>query len=277
MRVAVFSDVQANLPAMEVVAETILRWAPDLVVLAGDLVNRGPRNRECLDLYLDLSRRLHCVALRGNHEDYLLHCASHPPLDPHDAALRRFADWSASQLGARVRLFERWADHLDFPAEGWRQWVHVTHGTLLGNRNGISASIPDAGLERKLPPQTELFVTAHTHKVHRRTFQGTHILNIGSVGSPFDGDTRSSHARLEFRNGAWHGKIVRLGYDRQRMERDCRNSGFLDQGGPLARVIFEEWRRATLLMPHWNRRYRQAVLEGRISMERAVAEFMGGL
>ncbi|NJO56069.1 MAG: metallophosphoesterase, partial [Rhodospirillales bacterium] len=38
MKVAIFSDVQANLPAMEVAVERILDWDPDLVVMDGDLV-----------------------------------------------------------------------------------------------------------------------------------------------------------------------------------------------------------------------------------------------
>ena len=51
MRVAVFSDVQANIQAMEVVTDDIQRWGPDLVIMAGDLVNRGPSNLECVQLF----------------------------------------------------------------------------------------------------------------------------------------------------------------------------------------------------------------------------------
>ena len=92
MRVAIFSDVQANLPAMEEVVEHIEKWRPELVVLNGDLINRGPRNPECLNLFLELQQRVHSVPLRGNHEEYILHCAHHPPTDERDAALRQFAD-----------------------------------------------------------------------------------------------------------------------------------------------------------------------------------------
>ncbi|OOZ35684.1 metallophosphoesterase family protein [Solemya velesiana gill symbiont] len=277
MRVAVFSDVQANLPAFEEVAAHIERWSPVLVIMNGDLVNRGPRNLECLNLFNRMQERHHCIALRGNHEDYILHCAQVAPVNKQEAALRQFADWTANQLGEAVNQFDNWADHLDFHAPKSDQWVHVTHGTLSGNRSGISQSIPDEALEGKLPEETRLFITAHTHKVHERVYRGIDILNIGSVGSPFDGDTRSSYAQLEFRNGNWQKQIIRLAYDRDRMARDCEESGFLDQGGPLTHVILEEWRRADLLMPHWNRRYRQAVLDGDITMQQAVDEFLSGV
>ena len=51
MRVAVFSDVQANLPALETCVAHIQGWNPDLVVMAGDLINRGPRSDACLGLF----------------------------------------------------------------------------------------------------------------------------------------------------------------------------------------------------------------------------------
>ncbi|MES9962401.1 MAG: metallophosphoesterase family protein [Candidatus Sedimenticola sp. 20ELBAFRAG] len=274
MKVAVFSDVQANLPAFEEVASHIDHWAPDLVIMNGDLVNRGPMNIESLELFNSLQKSRNCIALRGNHEDYILHCARVAPENQREAALRQFADWTAGKLGEAVNLFDDWADHLDFHAPKSDQWVHVSHGTLVGNRSGVSESISDEALEGKIPDETALFITAHTHKVHERVYRGTRIINIGSVGSPFDKDIRSSYAQLEYRDNNWHREIIRLSYDRERMARDCEESGFLDQAGPLAHVIFEEWRRADLLMPHWNRRYRQAVMDGEITMQRAVDEFL---
>ena len=95
-----------------------------------------------------------------------------------------------------------------------------------------------------------------------------------SVGSPFDGDVRSSYGQLELRGGRWHTHIVRLDYDRAAAERDFDDSGFMDCAGPLARIIFEEWRGARLLMSAWNQRYRKAVLNAEIGLEQAVDDFL---
>jgi predicted phosphodiesterase len=277
MRVAIFSDVQGNLPALQVTVEHIDAWGADLTVSNGDLINRGPNSLGCLDLFERLRADSGWLPLRGNHEDFVLRCAHQPPDNPIDADLRRFADWTCQQLQDRVGATATWADHLCLHAPAADSWVHATHGTLLGNRDGISQSVPDEQLTARLPEGVAVFVTAHTHKPLERHFKGTHILNVGSVGSPFDGDTRASYGQLEFRKGAWHTRIVRLDYDRQQTEGEFRRSGFLDQGGPLAKLIYREWRDALPLMPHWHREYGSAVLSGQISLERAVREFLQGL
>ena len=50
MRIAVLSDIHGNLPALRAVLADIDSWRPDLVILNGDLVNRGPSSLECLEI-----------------------------------------------------------------------------------------------------------------------------------------------------------------------------------------------------------------------------------
>lgn len=277
MRVAVFSDVQANIQAMEVVVDDIRRWDPDLVIMAGDLVNRGPSNRECLESFDALRREAGWLPVQGNHEEWVLRCFERPPLDALDAGMRRFTDWAAAQIGAaQAPLLAGWADHLCFqdPADGW---VHVTHGSMKGNRAGISQSIPDEMLDERLPEEVTLFIGGHTHKVHRRRYRDIDVVNVGSVGSPFDRDERAAYGRFEFRDGRWDTRLVRLPYDRAATDRAFHTSGFLDEGGPLARIIYQEWRRADLLIRYWGQRYQAAVLAGDIDLEESVNEFLSEL
>jgi predicted phosphodiesterase len=274
VKVAVFSDVQGNLPAMEAAVAHIEGWAPDLVVMAGDLINRGPSSGPCLARFQALQGKGGWLPVRGNHEDWVLHCGRRPPVTELEARMRRFADLAFSQIAGMAHGLADWPHHLCLGGRAAGDWVHVTHGTLAGNRDGISASVADADLHGRLPDDIALFVTAHTHKPLIRLYRGVTIVNVGSVGSPFDGDPRASYAQLERRDGRWRARIVRFGYDRAAAERDFSESGFIDEGGPLARVIFEEWRSARLLMPAWHRRYRSAVEHGEIGLERSVDEFL---
>lgn len=274
MRVAVFSDVQANVQAMEVVVEDILRWKPDLTIMAGDLVNRGPSNLESLTLFHEHRQQEDWQPVQGNHEEWILNCLKQPPASETEREMRRFTDWSAERIGAdNAHMLENWADHLCFQGPD-HQWVHVTHGSMAGNRVGISASVDDSQLPERLPEDITLFVGGHTHKSHQRRFRGIDVVNVGSVGSPFDGDERASYGRFEFRGGRWHTELVRRAYDREATERAFRESGFIENGGPLARIIYEEWRRADMLIRHWVREYQAAVTAGEIGLQQSVDTFL---
>jgi len=277
MRIAVFSDVQANLQAMEVVTDDILRWDPDITITAGDLVNRGPSNLECVRLFDRLRREYGWLPVQSNHEEWVLRCLAEPPGSELEGQMRRFTDWAANQIGREhAFMLEGWADHLALEGPD-HHWVHVTHGSMAGNRVGVSASVDDHQLDERLPEDVALFIGGHTHKVHRRHHKGTEVVNVGSVGSPFDGDTRASYGRFEFRDGRWHTQLVRLPYDRAMTDRQFRDSGFIDGGGPLARIIYEEWRRADMLIRHWAQQYQPAVMAGELGLEESVDIFLSGV
>lgn len=277
MKVAIFSDVQAILPAMEEAVERILAWEPDLVAMAGDLVNRGPKSRECLELFDRLRRDRGWLPVQGNHETWVLRCGREAPKDDLEREMRRFADWTYRQVEPVLPALTDWPDHLCFPGPDGEAWVHVTHGTMAGNRDGVSANVADEVLRAKIPRDLALFVTAHTHRPLERMLDGTAVLNVGSVGSPFDGDPRGSYGLLEWRGGRWHWQIARFAYDRDRAVRDFRESGFLEEGGPIARILYQEWYQARSLMPLWRRHHEPAVLAGERSLESAVDGFFAEL
>ncbi|MCF7990617.1 MAG: metallophosphatase family protein [Thiohalocapsa sp.] len=277
MKVAVFSDVQANLPAMEAAIEDIESWAPDLVIMAGDLVNRGPDSLGCLQLFDDKRRTQGWLPINGNHEHWVLRCGIEAPESDADREIRRFTDWAWHQVAEHADLMRDWPDHLCFHPPGADAWVHVTHGTMAGNRDGITPGTTDASLEGKLPEGVALFIAGHTHRVHQRRTQDMDVVNVGSVGSPFDGDPRGSYGRFTWRDGRWRTEIVRVAYDRDRAARDFEDSGFLDEGGPLARLIYLEWQRAQLLIGGWREGYQQAVLNGEITLQASVDRYLSTL
>lgn len=275
MKVAAFSDVQANLAALEETVAQIRAWEPDLVVMAGDLINRGPDSRGCLELFAAEQARDGWLAVNGNHEEWVLRCARQAPRSEGERQLRRFTDWAWQQVAPCAHLLAGWPDHLTFHPPGADAWVHVTHGTMAGNRDGISPRVSDESLQGKLPQDIAVFVTGHTHRPHQRRTQGIDIVNCGSAGSSFDGDPRAGYVQLTWHGGRWHNRILRFDYDRERAARDFEESGFLDQGA-LARLVYLEWQRAELLMGGWRERYERAVAAGAMDLEHSVREYLEG-
>src|SRR5438132_7472451 len=64
MRVAIISDIHANLAALEAVLQSVEGEQPDEIWCLGDLVGYGPRPNECCELV----RRRVQICLRGNHD-----------------------------------------------------------------------------------------------------------------------------------------------------------------------------------------------------------------
>ena len=273
MKLAVLSDVHGNLPALEAVVDDILRWRPDRVVVNGDLINRGPNSRACVELLKKQCSSLDII--RGNHEDFVLTCGT-KVYDPshHTFDLRRFAHWTFTQMGESMAEVAAWHDHLDLLEQ--QGGLHITHASRLGKREGISLHTPEADLPAKLGSRGALFITSHTHKAMIREFDGTRIVNTGSVGSPSDLDPRAAYGRFEFDGVRWQAEIIRLDYDRARAMRDFHDSGLIEQGGPLTRLMLEELRHARVFVGPWNQRYHQAVLDGHIGVEEAVQQFLAG-
>ena len=78
MKIAVLADIHGNMPALERVTTHIEAWGADQVIVAGDVVNRGPQPRTCLQFVEDKQQSAGWQVVRGNHEDYVLvHAGCH--------------------------------------------------------------------------------------------------------------------------------------------------------------------------------------------------------
>lgn len=272
MKLAVLSDIHGNLPALEVVLEDIACWQPDHVIVNGDLINRGPYSLGGLRLVQQFFPDF--TGLKGNHESYVL-ASAEKPHEPGEPAyeMRRFTHWTAEQMAAELDAIAAWGDSLDLTGPDGGT-VHITHGSRLGNRDGISPSTDDETLAEKIGEPPQLFIGSHTHRPLVKHFNGTLVVNTGSVGTPLDDDPRAAYGRFTHHNGEWQAEITRLEFDRQRADRDFYDSGLMDQGGPIARLILEELRQSRMIVGPWMRRFHSAVLEGEIGLEQAVEEHL---
>jgi hypothetical protein len=146
---------------------------------------------------------------------------------------------------------------------------------MRGTRDGIYPHSSDAELrERAGQPWPGLFCAGHTHLPVVRRVDGALVVNGGSAGLPFDGDTRASYAQLTWRGGAWSAEIVRLRYDLEQADRDYVETGFLEAGGPLARLMRIELRTGRSQLYQWAQRFEPLVMSGAMTMEEAVADFL---
>ena len=102
MKLAVLADIHSNWRALQAVADHIERWQPDRVVVAGDVINRGPRPVECLEFVLKMQRERGWLLVLGNHEEYVIHHA-HPrePIAGPWAQIWGSSRWTFEKLALR--------------------------------------------------------------------------------------------------------------------------------------------------------------------------------
>jgi putative phosphoesterase len=274
MKLALLADIHANFQALQAVAADIEIWRPDLVVVAGDLVNRGPRPLECLNLVREGQRTNGWLVTRGNHEDYIIAQAQpHAPRNGPAFDVHQGSWWTWRELDGNLLILQAMPFDLNLHGPD-NSKICITHASMRSLRDGIYPHTSDDELEQLVGPPPALFLVGHTHIPLIRSLNGILVVNAGSAGLPFDGDTRPSYARLTWQHGAWKAEIVRVPYDIAQAERDFFTTSFLNEAGPLVRLVLRELKLARAQLGGWVDRYQQRALAGDISMRQSVDEYL---
>ncbi len=210
MRVAVLSDIHANLAALEAALADLEHREIESVVVAGDLIGDGGQPAEVVKLV----RRLGCPAIRGNVDRKVAEAAA---LSGKDLAERAMKKRTAELLWTARRLDRVGLDWLTgLPATltlrvgGVR--MLVVHGSPLSDTDYIYPSLTPRALAAKLgADRPDVLVCGHSHVPFARRISGVAVVNAGSVGRPVDGDPRGSYALVDIEAGRPpRGRIVRF-------------------------------------------------------------------
>ncbi len=220
MRVLVFSDIHANLVALE----TVLAHAGpvDAYWFLGDAVGYGPEPNAVLERLRALP---HCVCLLGNHDAAVV---DRLPLGWFNLDAQRALQWTRHVLTDDNRAFLQGLEPWQVQGE-----VLLAHGSprdpleeYLLSEDAARASfrrlaqpyafighshIPLAWVQRA-PDQVELVRPRAQDYGRPFALPATKtILNPGSVGQPRDGDPRAAYAVYDSIQGTWTWH--RIAYD----------------------------------------------------------------
>jgi putative phosphoesterase len=272
MKIAILGDIHANLAAFQAVIEHVEAWKPDHVLLVGDVVNRGPRPAECLALFQERQLADGWETVRGNHEEYVISQANHGhTLNQSEAAVHQATIWTYQQLGCDVSPLQAMPLQHNLTAPDGSE-LRLTHGSMAGLRTGIYPFTTITELRDLIQPAPAVICVGHTHRALIRQIDDTLVVNAGSVGLPFDGDTRTGYAQLTWsKTAGWQANLVRFRYDLEQAHRDFEQTGYLAGGGPLVKLVEIELHTASSQLFNWAVRYQELALQGKISMADSVA------
>lgn len=269
MRIAVLGDIHGNLAALEAALGEVRRIQPDKIVIIGDIVDGAPDSLACWERVQELE----CPVLRGNHERYVFDFgtprASPEWSAPHFAPVR----WAVQQLGDAVRReLAALPMTLRLPCAPGLFFVHAS---ARSDHDSVFMHTPDAQIEPMFDGVEErIIVRGHNHLAGCREWEGGLIVNLGSVGLPLDGHQSAQFAVLEGEAGRWRVRHVAVPYDVDATVRRFRASGYLEAGGPMARLFLREVVTATHHFVPFLRHYGHAIREGRVDLQRAIDRFL---
>jgi putative phosphoesterase len=224
-RVAVITDIHANLPALQAVLRRIDELDVDGVYCGGDLVGYGPHPNEVCALIAERA----IPTIYGNYDHAIARdledcgCAY---VTAHDRELgQRSVDWTLAHTDRASKDFMR-ALPFDLRFAVGETPVHLVHGSPRKVNEYLFQDKPARLYERlAAAEEAAVLVFGHTHKPWMREYGGVLFVNCGSVGKPKDGDPRAAFAVLEAAADRVAARIERVDYDAGAVAREVAAAG----------------------------------------------------
>lgn len=245
MKVAVISDIHANLPAFEEVLRDIKHQKAEQIWHLGDFLGYGPFPEQVVQKF----RKEGILSIVGNYDLNVLKFPNkkdqwkkkkHP--------LKYFSfDWTHRQISPSTRQFlKRLPRTKTLGIEGIR--ILMVHGSPDFIDESLEMDTPHARFTQLARScDTDVVLCGHSHVFFKIQADGVLFVNPGSVGRPFDEDPRASYALLDIRRGNIRVVNRHVAYDVQKTLRKMKKERFptplcqsIALGKSLDRILAED-------------------------------------
>lgn len=232
MRIAIISDIHANLPAFEAVLEDLDNSKPDAIYCLGDLVGYNVWPNEVIQRIKERG----IATIAGNHDHKVIKDETVAHLEK-DSLSKRYG---YAIVGEREkRYLMTLPRHIRLILEN-----DVTMLLVHGSPRSIDEYMlqdMDEALAQQILKQakSDIICCGHSHKQYHRVLEEVdgdtktikHIVNAGSVGKPKDGDQRACYTIITIAPGLHKSKangiaveFLRVAYDVERAAKAIEKS-----------------------------------------------------
>jgi putative phosphoesterase len=220
MRIAIISDIHANIEALEKTFEIIQTKHIDEIVCLGDIIGYGANPNECLSFLREQTGNI----LLGNHDEAAVDLSAAEYFNPY---ARIAAEWTSKELTTEHREFIKKLPYtlelngiFFVHASPYRpqEWHYITSASdAFNNFPYFTSDVCFVGHSHVPGIFCEDIWTQEL--VRGKKF----IINVGSVGQPRDGDPRLSFGILD--TELWNYENVRSPYQVQKTAEKIRKAG----------------------------------------------------
>lgn len=216
-RLAIFSDVHANLAAMVAVRDHIQAQTYDAVYCLGDLGGYAaePNEVQALIMAMGVPTVLgnYDEGVGFNREDCGCHYVKPFDIEMSNTSFLWTREHTSEEHKAWLRTLPR---EIRLSVEGKR--VLLCHGSPRDTTEYLFVDRSDAYLRQFTPngkadAESDIIVFGHTHVPFHRTIDDVHFVNTGSVGRPKDGDPRAGYCVLTIDGDTVTSEQIRVPYD----------------------------------------------------------------
>lgn len=208
MRIAIISDIHANLPALKAVLEDISLFNPDQIYCLGDLTDAAPWHNEVIELIQERN----IPSIMGNHDERI--AFDHPihPLQKHSLAEQqaRLAaiEYTKKDITPANKAFlSGLPASLKIEMDGIR--ILLVHGSPSSNEEYVYEDAEESRISQMFEEeQVDVIISGHTHLSYLRYLSGTTdqqpklMINAGSVGRSKEKDRKATYLQLVSISGA---------------------------------------------------------------------------
>ncbi|WP_295769227.1 metallophosphoesterase family protein [uncultured Mucilaginibacter sp.] len=245
MRIALFSDVHANLPAFEAFLADMDSREADAVYCLGDLIGYHIWPNEVINEV----RKRKIPTIAGNHDlkaKYLVTLEHHLKLSGKEHAYHLVKWPNRDYLGtlpAHIRLEYKQND--DQPLN-----IVLAHGSTRSVNEYVSADTDEAYLVEMLQEaNADILCVGHSHKPFHRVINADgkfkHVINLGSVGKPKDGNPDGCYVMLTLTDNSTIDdresvkvEFIRFAYDVERSAKAVEESLLPDEFAQMLREAY---------------------------------------
>ncbi|WP_298297918.1 metallophosphoesterase family protein [Hydrotalea sp.] len=212
MKIAMISDIHANLPALKAVLKDIEQHQPDTIYCLGDLVNFAGWDNEVIDLI----RKKNIPCLQGNHDEGIGNSKDFFSYSFSNQAQQEFGIQSIQLVNRQITHTNRtYLQNLPFlfkiELKGLYNNIRLAmvHGSTTSNLEYVQESTNDAYLLEMMDSiDADILCMGHTHKPwHRAIFCESenkkiyrHAINVGSVGKPKQGNNKACYTLIHIQH-----------------------------------------------------------------------------